>query len=255
MHILTLLSSALLLFFSSSPATTLALPVLTSLSARQDNPTTYPSEAEIQANCNVQVDKSVFFMSGAGERAISFARATDKMIYRDAFPENYTFIDPNRPEGYPAFVDRFSRVYASMSIYTVWLVAPWDADPASCTVWKRIEEPALKANRQLLQIIQVNPTNFAQRRVYWSRTRSGGGSGARLGVNAGMLSPAEQVETSKARKRAELWRVERRQDDGEKGDDGVDLEDPRVGVPDPMRLSPVSKVGFQAVPSRVVEVG
>ena len=133
---------------------------------------TYPTDAELTAACNPTADKTLFF-SGVGgqQKPTAYKNQAGLQMVKDTYPKNFLKNKASvKTETYDAFVERFSRVFAQKAAGTVHVMLPWTGSPDSKRVWASVEEPALKANSAVKEIIQVDPDNFSQTKPYWTRS-------------------------------------------------------------------------------------
>ena len=133
-----------------------------------------PSEAEISALCNVPAGKS-FFYSGTWPKADEYATQAGMVMDVKAYPDKYVDLfsgrdgTPRSPEKRTLFSSRISRMYASKAQGEVHVMVPWEQGPDPKRFFHSDEWPILKAKMEsgeVTRVIQVNPDDFTQTRVY-----------------------------------------------------------------------------------------
>jgi len=128
-----------------------------------------PTEAEIATLYSVPKDKSIFW-SGTKDQVAKYRAEAGLVSDSRAFPPGYskTFRGVDRAKD-DEFARRFSRVFAKGAQGEVRLMVPWEAGPNPTRVFHQDEWPILKEGLQtgrITKIIQVNPNNFAETRIY-----------------------------------------------------------------------------------------
>ncbi|MCJ1470411.1 hedgehog receptor activity [Pseudocyphellaria aurata] len=92
-----------------------------------------------------------------------------KYIYSDCFPYGYTWSNGRSGKWYQDFLDRLCRIVCEFASGKVYLVSKYPYGPESkCSVWSRIEFPALTANVLVDEIILVDFTNDGRTRPFWT---------------------------------------------------------------------------------------
>lgn len=92
-----------------------------------------------------------------------------KYLYLDCFPYGYTFSNGRSGKWYQDFLDRLCRIVCEFSWGKVFLVSKYPYGPESkCSMWSRIEFPALTANILVDEIILVDFTDDTRKRPFWT---------------------------------------------------------------------------------------
>ena len=128
-----------------------------------------PSEADITALISVPENKAIFF-SGTWEKVEPYRKQTGLYTDTQAYPPGYTAIwkDVDKVKR-REFADRFSRVFAKDVKGEVHVMVNWEAGPNPAQVFHSQEWPILKeglATGRITKLIQVNPNNYAETRIY-----------------------------------------------------------------------------------------
>lgn len=129
-----------------------------------------PSEAEIAENYHVPPDKAIFW-SQTKEDAYKYRDENGLFTDTTAYPPGYTEVFGKGFENakYNAFARRFSIVYAHEAKGEVRIMVPWDTGPIPDRTFHVAEWPIIKeglASGRITKVIQVNPNNFAETRIY-----------------------------------------------------------------------------------------
>lgn len=133
----------------------------------------YPSDEQIRQDIlRIPPDATVMYTEIGGLYPVRlFAERFNppKLLYLDAFPYGYTWQNDRSPRWYQDFVDRLCAIFSDLTVGTVFLVSKFPYGPESdCSVWKRIEYPALQANIDVNEIILVDYTNINRQRPFWN---------------------------------------------------------------------------------------
>lgn len=134
----------------------------------------YPSDAQIRQDVlQMPPDSTVMYTEVGGSLypVRLFAERTNppKFLYLDAFPYGYTWSNGRSAKWYQDFLDRLCAVYSDLAVGTVYLVSKYPYGPETdCSMWKRIEYPALQANIDVNEIILVDYTNINRQRPIWN---------------------------------------------------------------------------------------
>jgi hypothetical protein len=133
-----------------------------------------PSELEISALCNVPEGTS-FFYSGTWPKAEQYGREAGRVMDVKAYPDKYVDLFSGR-DGTPRdeakrklFSSRISRMYATKARGEVHVMVPWETGPDPMRFFHQDEWPILKAkleSGEITKIVQVNPDNFMETRIY-----------------------------------------------------------------------------------------
>lgn len=133
----------------------------------------YPSDEQIRQDIlRIPEDSTVMYTEVGGLYPVRlFAERTTppKFLYLDAFPYGYTWSNGRSGKWYQDFLDRLCAVFSDFAMGTVYLVSKYPYGPESdCSMWKRIEYPALQANPDVNEIILVDYTNINRQRPLWN---------------------------------------------------------------------------------------
>ncbi|KAE8372706.1 hypothetical protein BDV26DRAFT_297613 [Aspergillus bertholletiae] len=149
-----------------------ALPE-TTLEARANSPA-LPTNDKILASVKpVQKDKFLFFSAHGGHLdAMNWAFDNNLRQLEDWYPDMSTYWADktlNNPDGphfkdFVDFVDRASELFAQNAKGVVHAVL---GDVKACSTWERVEFPALKKNKDVTQVIKVDPADKNKKEVIW----------------------------------------------------------------------------------------
>lgn len=134
----------------------------------------YPDEAQIRQDIRgIARDKTVMYTEVGGSlypvRMFAERDAPMKYIYSDAFDYGYTFSNGRSAKWYQKFLDDVCRVYSDFAAGTVWLVSKYPTGPEfPCSMWNRVEYPALQQNPDVTEIILVDYTDINRQRPFWT---------------------------------------------------------------------------------------
>lgn len=135
----------------------------------------YPDEDQIRQDIlGIARDRTVMYTEVGGSlypvRLFAERDTLNKLyIYTDAFPYGYTFSNGRSAKWYQNFMDDVCKVYSDFAAGTVWLVSKYPTGPEfACSMWNRIEYPALTANPDVREIILVDYTDINRQRPFWT---------------------------------------------------------------------------------------
>lgn len=129
-----------------------------------------PSEAEMMEICNVPKDKAIFW-SQTQDDAYKYQDLNGLHGDTASYPPGYvdSFNRKTEPEKWLKFARLYSRVYAKKASGEVRVMVPWEKGPTPDRVFHSNEWPMIKeglASGRITKVIQVNPKNFAETRIY-----------------------------------------------------------------------------------------
>lgn len=135
----------------------------------------YPDDDEIRKQfLGVGLDQGVMYTETGSlqyPRAFAESFTPNKLIYLDCWP--YGWLDlrmsSQQPiEQFREFNERNSKIFSDACSGTVWLISKFPDGPEySCSLWSKVEWPALIANPKVVKIILVNYLDFSQQREIW----------------------------------------------------------------------------------------
>lgn len=133
----------------------------------------YPDENQILKDALlIPPDGTVMYTEIGGLYPVrKFAEQANpqKFLYMDVFPYGYTWSNGRSAKWYQRFIDDVCRVFARITRGRVYLVSKYPYGPEfDCSVWKRIEYPALQENELVTEIILVDHTNLDRQRLLWT---------------------------------------------------------------------------------------
>lgn len=133
----------------------------------------YPSDEQIRQDIfRIPADSTVMYTEVGGlypVRLFAERSSPQKLLYLDAFPYGYTWTNGRSAKWYQDFLDRLCAIFSDFAVGTVYLVSKYPYGPETdCSMWKRIEYPALQANPDVNEIILVDYTNIDRQRPLWN---------------------------------------------------------------------------------------
>ncbi|KAE8384742.1 hypothetical protein BDV23DRAFT_188923 [Aspergillus alliaceus] len=150
----------------------------TLLDARADKPkiTTFPTNEEIKKKIKpVAKDKSLFYSAlGNNAEAMTWLSDHGHMQIYDFYPPMEYYWDNAADHGaanFKDFVDRASELFAEHAEGEVYAVL---GEVNGCSTWTRKEFPALKKNKKVTKVYQVNPKdpNNSNKKEIWPNDES-----------------------------------------------------------------------------------
>ncbi|KAF2685251.1 hypothetical protein K458DRAFT_450190 [Lentithecium fluviatile CBS 122367] len=128
-----------------------------------------PTETEITTLCSVPENKAIVW-SGTSDKVHTYKLQAGLTSDSQAYPAGYTLTFRSTDNAkYVEFASRFSRVFARTAKGEVRLMVPWETGPVPTRTFHKDEWPILKeglATGRITKIIQVNPNNWAEERIY-----------------------------------------------------------------------------------------
>lgn len=89
-----------------------------------------------------------------------------KRGFTDVFRSELLFVPGRSEKWLPDFVERCSTFWARRCVGTVYLLSSWPDGP-NCGIFLDTILPALKDNKNVVEIILVNAETFQEQRVFW----------------------------------------------------------------------------------------